>query len=508
MAIFDGHTAFRRPGLFRLAAAFAVLLLGAAALTAMSGAVRAATIGPASNAVYNCVAEISGVIEKGDAERLRAVLEALPAPGGFGEIVSRRICLDSPGGSFAEAIRMANVVYSKFGTAVPRGATCESACSVVFLAGSMSPEDDRGVIADRIMHPTARLGFHAPSLVVPEGQYDQIAVNKAYTVAVGGIGQLIGVSGFIKLPVTLISAMLETPPNQMMHVETVGQAARWQIAVAPTVAPDKLSDLAVINACNNWYQFQTDTISANGFFEPNKSFISAMELPKIERQDGEFRATLPGFGQEAAYECNVSMAASQETKGAAYDIGFVSIGDEVGTELFPYMLFSRDTAIQTLARADDATPETVAFEERNSPWVDSSRGECFVFAGSSMADHDPCVLIASRKVTGKAFKLTKSFVWPSGGKTVVVEEGAFPGDYAEKNTINGVATEVEFGEETSSGEPVAEVAKTLCDAAKVKPGYRCDFLCWPNKETGKRFCFLDYGMYDTALEKWDPAKVD
>ncbi len=508
MAIFDWHTAFRRPGLCSPAAACAVILLGGLSVATMSGAARAATIAPSSDKTYNCVVALSGVIEKGDAARLEAALERVPPANPYGDMVARRICLDSPGGSFAEAIRMANVVYSKFGTAVPRGATCESACSVVFLAGSMSPEDDRGVIADRIMHPLARLGFHAPSLVVPEGQYDQTAVNKAYTVAVGGIGQLIGVSGFIKLPTTLIAAMLETPPNQMMHIETVGQAARWQIAVAPTVAPDKLSDLGVINACNNWYQFQTDTISANGFFEPNKSFISAMELPKIERQDGELRATLPGFGQEAAYACNLSMAMGPGGNGPNYSTGFVSIGDEVGTELFAYMLFSRDTAIASLARADDGKPETVAFEERNSPWVDGSRGECFVFAGAAMADHDPCVLVGSRKVTGKSFKTVKSFIWPSGGKTVVVEEGAFPGDYVDKHTVNGVATEMEYGEATSSGEPVAEVAGPLCDAARVKPGYRCDFSCWPNKETGKRFCFLDYAMYDTALERWDPAKAD
>ncbi|MCC2113204.1 MAG: hypothetical protein KDJ16_14310 [Hyphomicrobiales bacterium] len=488
----------------------AIAFLAAFFCLVAAGEVRAAAISQIKDATYNCVLEVTGTIEKGDADTLLAAFANLPPTNPYGDFEARRICLNSPGGSFTEAIKIAGLVYGKFGTAVRKAERCESACSIVFLAGSQSPEDDRGVIADRIIHPLARLGFHAPSLVVPEGQYDREAVNKAYAIAVGGVGALAGVSGYIKLPVTLIQAMLETPPDQMRYIETVGEASRWHIAVAPTVIPDRLNDLGVINACNNWYQFKTDTITPNGFFDPDKSRISAFERPKIKREEDRLHATLPGFEQEAASDCNLYY--EKQTNGfdgPNYEIGFVTIGDEVGTELYPYMLFSRDTALAGLARSDDTVAEKVTFENYSGPWTAGSRGECFVFDGGTMIDHDPCVMVSSKTVDAALrFKNVKSYVWPSGGKTVLVEEGNFINEFPEKSSINGVATDVEYGESTEKEGEIGAIAGPLCAAAKTRLGYRCDFWCWPNKDTGKRFCFLDYALYDTALEKWDPAKSE
>lgn len=487
------------PALHRCSQAALVLAL-AGWFSAMAGRdAGAAEIGFAHDLVFDCGMQVRGVIEAGDAARIAEMVDSPKMREGLNDpnhSITPRICLDSPGGSFAEAFRIARVIYSRFGTAVRKGERCESACAIVFMAGSISPEDDRGVVADRVLHPLARLGFHSPSLVVPEGSYDEAVVNKAYNVAVAGIGELVGVSGYLKFPATLIEAMLQTPPDQMMHVETVGQSARWQIGVAPTVELDALTNLGVINACNNWYQFKTDIITVNGFFDADKSRILAMSKPVISRSGDTVTGKLEGFEQEAASACSVSM--EQYSKRPVATVGWVSIGDEVGAQIYPSALFSRDTPIAALVRADDKVRQTVALSSLSAPWEEKSLGECFVFDGAQMIDHERCTRVETRSADeALSARTVTNFVWPSGGKTVLVTDGTIDSEFGEE-AINGAATEMAVGEVEEGHGPA------ICNAATYRSNYRCEFSCWPNSNTGKDFCFLDYAFYDRPLSRWEP----
>lgn len=161
---------------------------------------------------FNCIATISGTIAPGDAEKLRNFLTKMNSeperevlPGLTLSYINMkandrmRICLDSPGGSLAEAIRMADILLSDFGnmywahglgTAVPAGAICESACAVFFMAGGENTESDIGRIADRILHVDGRLGFHSISLNLPEANYSKDDVGKAFALALKSMRRL------------------------------------------------------------------------------------------------------------------------------------------------------------------------------------------------------------------------------------------------------------------------------------------------------------------------------
>ncbi|MCH2093955.1 MAG: hypothetical protein MK160_02450 [Rhodobacteraceae bacterium] len=90
-----------------------------------------------------CIATLSGPIVKGDADKLEAMLPDLrldvaaaltelygytwDAPASV-QFDGFRLCLNSPGGSLSEAIRMGDILHAyAIGTAVARDADCQSA---------------------------------------------------------------------------------------------------------------------------------------------------------------------------------------------------------------------------------------------------------------------------------------------------------------------------------------------------------------------------------------------
>ncbi len=157
-----------------------------------------------------------------------------------------RLCLDSPGGSIEEAIRIADTLVYGFrireeiepavstvpynatvipramGTAIPAGARCESACAVLFMAGgffsNLAAQDNIREV-DRVLHVEGRLGFHAPKLEVPGGRYDEATVGRAFDLAVGTIGKLSQRLLGYRFPPRLFNHMASTPPEQMFYIE-------------------------------------------------------------------------------------------------------------------------------------------------------------------------------------------------------------------------------------------------------------------------------------------------
>lgn len=88
----------------------------------------------------------SGPVKLGDEDRLRAALHALPAGARLAGL-----SLDSPGGDLEEGFRLAAAVRAGgLATVVGEGATCASACFLVFAAGS-----------HRFASTTALVGVHS-----------------------------------------------------------------------------------------------------------------------------------------------------------------------------------------------------------------------------------------------------------------------------------------------------------------------------------------------------------
>ncbi|MCQ0989065.1 hypothetical protein [Jiella marina] len=132
-----------------------------------------------------------------------------------------------------------------------------SACALTFLAGTVRYYE--GEIGRwRFIAPSARLGFHAVSLNIAEGDYDARAVAQAYALASEAIGDLVSllqvgeglVGGGGWLEPSLVATILSTPSTTMRYVETVEDAGRWGISISP-LPPASVDARSASIACHN-----------------------------------------------------------------------------------------------------------------------------------------------------------------------------------------------------------------------------------------------------------------
>jgi hypothetical protein len=217
-----------------------------------------------------CPHRFDGLVDNGDL----AQFQALPTDP---QVV---ICLDSPGGSFMEGIRIgAYMREAGLGTRLEQGALCESACSILFMSGSYIAEEIRFGTGDeeswqlgpkpwRTMHPSAQFGLHAPRLVVPTGQYDQESVTRAYDVALLTLSEFsrqlmqTGPSDAILFNPDLFSEMIATPHDTMFYIDTVDKAGRYAVEVGPVPPPTDPDAQTLITACATFYGWAEDLSAA------------------------------------------------------------------------------------------------------------------------------------------------------------------------------------------------------------------------------------------------------
>ncbi len=468
-------------------------------IMALSLKAKGAELSYQQDPIMGCFLTLKGEIKKGDAStiglRLTQAQEVFSSSTpltfslGYNNDVriKKRICLDSPGGSLSEAIKIAKLIYTNWGTAVGKGNICESACSVIFMAGSVSPEDDRGPIAQRILHPMGKLGFHAPSLQISEGEYSAESVSNAYNIALKGIGQIYDIAGFIKFPSSLIGEMIATPPGNMMYIETVGQAARWNITIAPSVSINRIDQLAVINACNNHYLLVSEMISLNGMYTRSHKIYYDNATPEIKQVNGEISAAMDGFGQEAASICRLSLPRFN-IKGPPLPtnfLGWVSIGENSsGVELYPSLFFGPSTPIASLARRDDNQLEKIEITSLSKD-VRTSQGRCYVFSGRDAIDNEPCNEITEYRYQNPIYILT-SYIWPSGGKTVLEVTGS---EWENGSKINGTKTKRQSVSKYEQNNKFYAVLRKQAEHDNI-PDWSAG--CWNNSTTGKTFCYQEY----------------
>ncbi|GLR91291.1 hypothetical protein GCM10007857_80080 [Bradyrhizobium iriomotense] len=135
---------------------------------------------------------ISGELTDGDAEAFKS---AVKAANDAGKVVSS-IRLNSPGGSLLEGAELADAVrFGKIVTNVGNGATCASACFLVFAAGHA-----------KYANYTARIGVHGAS----DQSGEETVRSGAATVSMARMAKELGV------PAAIIGRMVVTPPSDMV----------------------------------------------------------------------------------------------------------------------------------------------------------------------------------------------------------------------------------------------------------------------------------------------------
>ncbi|MEP1423585.1 MAG: hypothetical protein ABJX32_17860 [Tateyamaria sp.] len=433
----------------------------------------AANIARGGSAYMGCTATLSGILYPEDSEAVSAYFED-------SDDAFHVLCLDSPGGSLSEGIRIGDILQERgVPTAVGRNAECLSACAVLFLAGLEWFNDGTPPLPQRLLHAGGRLGFHAPSLTVSEGSFTQEQVSRAYDIAIATLAEIGARKADWKLSDSLLTTLLRTPPSEMYEVDTVFKAALWGISVVGTAYPANNSFLNAAEACTKDYAHRRETgrVARSGTPIGPES-RSGYEPALVDDVYNGVSIRLGGFGDEGRFEtCVVSFTSTGSSglsteKQAARAIDawggpnwFARVdwsGGDV-TFMLPSMFFPSATPLAAIAAPMDGQYMSVETARFLRPDIDlTSSGRCTVWRGDQLADNERCNQSHLRTVSPKlVYTDEKVFTWPSGVETVIKSVNFEP-------TVNGRAAKVVW-----DWEQPATIAGQ----------------CWFNEFSGNTFCF-------------------
>lgn len=198
-----------------------------------------------------CDYRLDGRIAQGDAAQVAAI------PGTHDGLT---LCLSSPGGSLAEGRRIFDAIWAgNIHTRVLGGGTCESACALAFLGGSINTGTANIRFQSRVIEPGTRLGFHAPSLgLTGDRAYPAELVNKAFETALNSAEDIFAINlheehSVVAMNDFLYQRIITTRPESMYYIATVGDAVVANIDLAGVELPvtPKLGNLVAM--CDNYW---------------------------------------------------------------------------------------------------------------------------------------------------------------------------------------------------------------------------------------------------------------
>ena len=268
-----------------------------------AGAANAATIKTISNqpvpppAIWEvpCTHSLTGEIVEGDAARLQAELDLLP--GQDHDDKNFVLCISGPGGNLAEGLKIGEIVRDNLlATYVPPHASCLSACAIAFMHGRVGFWET--LMNLRVIHPTATLGFHAPRLNLPpiKGAVPSPMVDAAYNSAIDTIAALskaasstVNDSRIALIPLSLLEAMLSTPPDEFHYVDTLHKAFLWDIEIHPAglVQPAGFDpELAEYDLCLNAdYETQAQSGGRDGYPDLSAKDVAMFKIYNYPRPE-------------------------------------------------------------------------------------------------------------------------------------------------------------------------------------------------------------------------------
>jgi hypothetical protein len=193
---------------------FWVVSLGVALAPWTGFPAPAADLKPSTTKDGRIVISISGELVEGDTNSFKA---AVKAANDAGKLVTS-IRLNSPGGNLLEGARLADAVrFGKMATNVGQGATCASACFLIFAAGET-----------KFANYTAQIGVHGAS----DESGAETVQSGAATVSMAKIAKELGV------PPAIIGRMVVTPPSEMVWLSPVDlQSMGTTMVGKPTQLP-------------------------------------------------------------------------------------------------------------------------------------------------------------------------------------------------------------------------------------------------------------------------------
>jgi hypothetical protein len=295
--------------------AFATLL--GTAMFSLAPPAHSAEIKPGDTSA--CQLKLDGPIQAGDAQKFDAALAALPADNGAGV----KLCLNSPGGNYDEALKIISIVlkHSNVATVVDRNAQCYSACAFLFLSGNSQASEDGELAPDRTLDVSATLGFHAPYLkgAASTGTGTDVAqaTIENFRHGVTAIAKMLEIDRRELFPRGLLAKALQVTPDQLLYVDTIEKAGVWSLKLKGFAAPKALTDRMLDQACRNkdmWTNYShtflarpaNDPDELHGYRESDFPEIRGTGQP-IQLTGGKYRTVLDLFGYEATNICVIDV---------------------------------------------------------------------------------------------------------------------------------------------------------------------------------------------------------
>ncbi|MGP6086758.1 peptidoglycan-binding protein [Antarctobacter jejuensis] len=333
---------------------------------ALVSASDAASITLGGDPVMECDATLKGEIVSGDAKVLENFIKNqnwTTDRNGLPHIdKTKKLCLDSPGGNYLEGVKIGEVIsYKGISTAVGSERVCESACGLAFMYGTALGIEGLHAPARRL-HPKGKLGFHAPSILINSGTYNESAVNEAYKVAISSIKAFSDSRKNLEIdfPEDLFLEMLGTPPDQMRYVTTVQDAALWGIEVFPVGDPvgtrDKIASYACINAYDNVQGFRTN--ERQSLPSGGAGFIR-----NVSHEEGFIHVeTEPWFFAEGTYTCTLSAKKERlnlATKKVNWEADVANFGGVNYSKIYRSFFFDPSLPIVSLPTQGDISDHKI-----------------------------------------------------------------------------------------------------------------------------------------------------
>lgn len=395
----------------------------------------------------SCVIEIAGELREGDYDRFAAVAGDMFPNDDAESTSSHTVCLDSPGGNLAEGVKFARHFYKiGVGTVIDADKECHSACAIMFMMGTA--QGGEVAFVNRKLHARGTLGFHRPYLNVRSGGSIDVAAlalayDNAFQSALDLIAMANGKAPWTNTPMMksdLVEAMLSHIGNDMFLVDTVDRVARFDIELFGFASPSSFGEAEAFYACQNSLQWQkgltTDSITyVRKVSEPTPGYRRVKEIDRNGNGPVyEVEGLASGYAREGCvvYQEGDAIKACGLDEYTTTSLGGGECGrtdyQQKGTSLLPLAVLDPATPIASLrlvSRKTATAMQPSAIDHRVP-----GGSTCFVRAGDQILDEEPCTQVLGRTSGGHE---VVNFIWPSGGKTVLVMRPNGP-------EINGVAT--------------------------------------------------------------------
>jgi len=462
----------------------------------------AATVTAYTNNVMSCFLKLDGPIESGDAAKISTALKEyksvqIKADSDKNMPNVPRICLHSEGGSYGAAFEIINQLYGQFGTAVTSGGRCEGPCALLFMAGASG---DGGTVdsrlGGRIVHPFAELSFGG-------AHSDEIDVLTA--------AKLVALQERLSMDPSIILAILQANGKKTL-VETVGQAAKWQIRVGPVVTPGKLTPLSIWTACENMRGLVERRLLFLGD-APRDEWDYRRHDPVVQpNQWGSQRGTAEMKLNAYPSECEVIYYGATDDTAPTDEVGYVSFAlkssetFELVFTVYGSEFFTGSTPISALIRDKETVPQSVLVSDRNWAITSVDRGLCAMIENETLTWSAEC-LREDRETPAE--DMTSIVVTTLDSGSGIVPEATMTTEYR-RGWPDGFEPEFTFdgkpitfwgdgmpdeGDEAGN-EPGADAA---CRVFSDGASQWCPTDFWHDEATGMTFLYISKGGLEQSL---------